>query len=191
MDFKEFISAFLILFSVIDIIGSLPVILGLKEKGFEIESTKASTISLVIMLTFLYLGEQVLHLFGVDVESFAVAGSIILFLLAIEMILGVHLFKEDKKVKKGTIVPVAFPLVAGAGTLTTIISIKARFTDNVIIAAIIVNCIIVFFVLWGSDWLKTRISESFIAVLRKMFGIILLAIAVKLFRDNFHLYIKS
>lgn len=191
MAFKEFLSAFLILFSVIDIIGTFPIIIDLKEKGFEVESSKASFASLVIMLAFLFTGEQVLRLFGVDVESFAVAGSIILFLLAIEMILGVHLFKEDKKTKKGSIVPIAFPLVAGAGTMTTIISIKAKFSDLVIISAIALNCLVVFFVLWGSDWLKTRISPGFIAVLRKMFGIILLATAVKLFRDNFHLYIKT
>lgn len=191
MAFKEFLSAFLILFSVIDIIGTFPIIIDLKEKGFEVESSKASFASLVIMLAFLFTGEQVLRLFGVDVESFAVAGSIILFLLAIEMILGVHLFKEDKKTKKGSIVPIAFPLVAGAGTMTTIISIKAKFSDTVIISAIALNCLLVFFVLWGSDWLKTRISPGFIAVLRKMFGIILLATAVKLFRDNFHLYIKT
>lgn len=191
MAFKDFLSAFLILFSVIDIIGTFPIIIDLKEKGFEVESSKASFASLVIMLAFLFTGEQVLRLFGVDVESFAVAGSIILFLLAIEMILGVHLFKEDKKTKKGSIVPIAFPLVAGAGTMTTIISIKAKFSDVVIISAIALNCLVVFFVLWGSDWLKTRISPGFIAVLRKMFGIILLATAVKLFRDNFHLYIKT
>ncbi|MCB0648266.1 MAG: hypothetical protein KDC49_16465 [Saprospiraceae bacterium] len=112
MAFKDFLSAFLILFSVIDIIGTFPIIIDLKEKGFEVESSKASFASLVIMLAFLFTGEQVLRLFGVDVESFAVAGSIILFLLAIEMILGVHLFKEDKKTKKGSIVPIAFPLVA-------------------------------------------------------------------------------
>lgn len=191
MAFKDFLSAFLILFSVIDIIGTFPIIIDLKEKGFEVESSKASFASLVIMLAFLFTGEQVLRLFGVDVESFAVAGSIILFLLAIEMILGVHLFKEDKKTKKGSIVPIAFPLVAGAGTMTTIISIKAKFSDLVIISAIALNCLVVFFVLWGSDWLKTKISPGFIAVLRKMFGIILLATAVKLFRDNFHLYIKT
>ena len=191
MAFTEFLSAFLILFAVIDIIGTFPIIIDLKEKGFEVESSKASFASLVIMLAFLFTGEQVLRLFGVDVESFAVAGSIILFLLAIEMILGVHLFKEDKKTKKGSIVPIAFPLVAGAGTMTTIISIKAKFSDVVIISAIALNCLVVFFVLWGSDWLKTRISPGFIAVLRKMFGIILLATAVKLFRDNFHLYIKT
>lgn len=191
MAFKDFLSAFLILFSVIDIIGTFPIIIDLKEKGFEVESSKASFASLVIMLAFLFTGEQVLRLFGVDVESFAVAGSIILFLLAIEMILGVHLFKEDKKTKKGSIVPIAFPLVAGAGTMTTIISIKAKFSDVVIISAIALNCLVVFFVLWGSDWLKTKISPGLIAVLRKMFGIILLATAVKLFRDNFHLYIKT
>lgn len=188
---KEILSASLILFSVIDIVGSLPIILDLKDKGFVIEAFKASFASFLIMLAFLFLGVQVLHLFGVDVESFAVAGSIILFLLGMEMILGVHLFKEDRKAKKGTIVPIAFPLVAGAGTMTTIISIKAKFSDTTIIAAIFINCILVYIVLRSSDWLKDKLSTSVIMVLRKMFGIILLAIAVKLFRDNFHLYIKT
>ncbi len=191
LDFKSILSVCLILFSIIDIVGSLPVIIDLKEKGTKIESGKAALASMALMVLFLFLGEQVLKLFGVDVESFAVAGSIILFIIAFEMILGVQLFKEEKKGKKGTIVPIAFPLVAGAGTMTTIISLKAKFDTWTILIGIVVNIIIVYIVLQSSDYLRSKLSPSFINVLRKMFGIILLAIAVKLFRDNFHLYITQ
>jgi multiple antibiotic resistance protein len=191
MDAKNILSVSLILFSVIDIIGSLPIIIDLKEKGNRIESAKAAGVSLVLMVTFLYVGDQVLKLFGVDIPSFAVAGSIILFIISFEMILGITLFKEEKKVKKATIVPVAFPLVAGAGTMTTIISLKAKFDNIEILTGIVINIVLVYMVLKSSDYLKDKLSPSFINVLRKMFGIILLAIAVKLFRDNFHLYIAT
>ena len=191
MDAKNILSVSLILFSVIDIIGSLPIIIDLKEKGNRIESAKAAAVSLVLMVTFLYVGDQVLKLFGVDIPSFAVAGSIILFIISFEMILGITLFKEEKKVKKATIVPVAFPLVAGAGTMPTIISLKAKFDNIEILTGIVINIVLVYIVLKSSDYLKDKLSPSFINVLRKMFGIILLAIAVKLFRDNFHLYIAT
>jgi multiple antibiotic resistance protein len=191
MEFKSILSVSLILFSVIDIVGSLPIIIDLKEKGNKIESGKAALISFCLMIIFLYLGEQVLKLFGVDVQSFAVAGSIILFIISFEMILGVQIFKEEKKVKKATIIPIAFPLVAGAGTMTTIISLKAKYDNLDILTGILINVILVYLVLKSSDYLRTKLSPSFINVLRKMFGIILLAIAVKLFRDNFHLYISN
>ncbi len=191
MDAKNILSVGLILFSVIDIIGSLPIIIYLKEKGNRIESGKAALVSLVLMVIFLYVGDQVLKLFGVDIPSFAVAGSIILFIISFEMILGVTLFKEEKKVKKATIVPIAFPLVAGAGTMTTIISLKAKFNNIEILTGIFINIILVYIVLRSSDFLKDKLSPSFINVLRKMFGIILLAIAVKLFREKFHLYIAT
>lgn len=191
MDAKNILSVGLILFSVIDIIGSLPIIIDLKEKGNRIESGKASLVSMVLMIIFLYVGDQVLKLFGVDIPSFAVAGSIILFIISFEMILGITLFKEEKKVKKATIVPIAFPLVAGAGTMTTIISLKAKFNNVEILTGICINIVLVYIVLKSSDYLKDKLSPSFINVLRKMFGIILLAIAVKLFRENFHLYIAT
>ena len=191
MEFKTLLSVTLILFSVIDIIGSLPVIISLKEKGNKIEAGKASFISMFLMIVFLYIGDQVLKLFGVDVQSFAVAGAIILFFISFEMILGITIFKEEKKTQKATIVPVAFPLVAGAGTMTTILSLKAKFTNIEILLAIIINVILVYITLRSSDYLKQKLSPSFINVLRKMFGVILLAIAVKLFRDNFHLYIST
>jgi multiple antibiotic resistance protein len=191
MDFKNLLSVTLILFSVIDIIGSLPILIDLKDKGNHIESGKAALVSMMLMVVFLFVGEQVLKLFGVDVQSFAVAGSIILFAISFEMILGVKIFKDDKNTKKATIVPIAFPLVAGAGTMTTIISLKAKFSDYEILTGILINIILVYAVLKSVDVLRTKLSPSFINVLRKLFGIILLAIAVKLFRDNFHLYISS
>jgi multiple antibiotic resistance protein len=191
MDIKNLLSVTLILFSVIDIIGSLPIIIDLKEKGNHIEAGKASLVSLVLMVMFLYIGDQVLKLFGVDVQSFAVAGSIILFAISLEMILGVKIFKDDKNMKKATIVPIAFPLVAGAGTMTTIISIKAKFDNWEILTGILINIVLVYVVLKSVDYLRAKLSVSFINVLRKLFGIILLAIAVKLFRDNFHLYISA
>jgi multiple antibiotic resistance protein len=191
MDFKSILSVCLILFSIIDIVGSLPVIIDLKEKGTKIESGKAALASLFLMVIFLFLGEQVLKLFGVDVESFAVAGSIILFIIAFEMILGVEIFKHEETAAKGTLVPIAFPLVAGAGTMTTIISLKAKFETVEILIGIVVNILLVYIVLRSSDYLRSKLSPGFINVLRKMFGIILLAIAVKLFRDNFHLYITN
>ncbi len=191
MDIRNLLSVSLILFSVIDIIGSLPIIIDLKEKGNHIEAGKASVVSLVLMIVFLYVGDQVLKLFGVDVQSFAVAGSIILFAISLEMILGVKIFKDDKNMKKATIVPIAFPLVAGAGTMTTIISLKAKFDNLEILTGIMINIVLVYIVLRSVDFLRTKLSVSFINVLRKLFGIILLAIAVKLFRDNFHLYISA
>lgn len=191
MDFKNLLSVSLILFSVIDIIGSLPILIDLKDKGNHIESGKAAIVSMLLMIVFLLVGEQVLKLFGVDVQSFAVAGSIILFAISFEMILGVKIFKDDKNTKKATIVPIAFPLVAGAGTMTTIISLKAKFSDYEILTGIFINILLVYAVLKSVDVLRTKLSPSFINVLRKLFGIILLAIAVKLFRDNFHLYISA
>jgi multiple antibiotic resistance protein len=190
MNFKELLSVCLILFSIIDIVGSLPIILNLKEKGVKIESGKASLASLGLMISFLFLGDQILKLFGVDVQSFAVAGAIILFIISFEMILGVQIFKNDKKTNKGTIVPIAFPLVAGAGTMTTIISLKAKYATELILSGILINIVIVYIVLKSSDYLKEKLSPSFINVIHKAFGIILLAIAVKLFRENFHLYIS-
>ena len=193
MDIKSIVSVSLILFSVIDIIGILPIIIDLKEKGKLIEPGKVSIISLAIMVGFLFVGELILNLFGVDIQSFAVAGAIIMFLIGIEMVLGVDLFKEDrenKQSRKVSVVPVAFPLIAGAGTMTTIISLKARYNDYSIVTGIVVNIIIVFLVLYFSDYIKSRLKPSMVIVLRKVFGIILLAISVKLFRDNFHLLIK-
>lgn len=193
MELRDVVSVTLILFSVIDIIGILPIIIDLKDKGKLVEPGKVSIISFAIMVAFLFVGELILNLFGVDIQSFAVAGAIIMFLIGLEMVLGVDLFKEDKENKqsrKVSVVPVAFPLIAGAGTMTTIISLKAKFNDSSIVTGIFINILIVFVVLYFSDHLKSRLKPSIVIVLRKVFGIILLAIAVKLFRDNFHLLIK-
>ena len=174
----------------IDILGSIPIIIDLKGKGFEIKSAKASLIALLIMSTFLYVGENLLSLFGVDLQSFAVAGAIILFFIGLEMILGITLFREDPESKSGTLVPIAFPLIAGAGSMTTIISLRSKFDVIDIQIAIIINIILVYVVLKSSGWIKDKIGPGGAQVLRKVFGIILLAIAVKLFQENFHLIIR-
>jgi multiple antibiotic resistance protein len=188
---KDLISVSLILFSVIDIIGSIPLIIDMKKRGVKIESAKASVIAMVLMLLFLLTGRHLLGLFGVDVESFAVAGSIIIFLLGIEMVLGITLFRDDHlEEKTGTIVPIAFPLLAGAGTMTTILTLKAKYAPIDIALGIVLNTLIVFLVLRSSDWISKKLGESGANVLRKVFGIILLAIAIKIFRENFHLMTK-
>lgn len=190
MNLKDIFSITLVLFSVIDIVGSIPIIIDLKEKGFKIESGKASIIALIIMAVFLYIGEAILHLFGVDSQSFAVAGSIILFFIGIEMILGITLFRDHPESKSGTLVPLTFPLIAGAGTMTTIISLSAKYDNINILVGIVINIALVYGVLKSSSWIKSKIGAGGAAVLRKVFGIILLAIAVKMFKENFHLIIK-
>jgi len=189
MNIQNVLSVGLILFSVIDILGNIPVIIDLKKKGVVVDSMKAAIASLALMIGFLFAGEGILKVFGVDVQSFAVAGSVILFFLGLEMILGVHFFKESQGMNTGTIVPIAFPLIAGAGTMTTIISLKSKYENLEILAAIFLNIVIVFGVLHFSDWIKDKLGDGGTAVLRKVFGIILLAIAIKLFKENFHLVI--
>jgi len=183
LDLLEIFNSTLILFSVIDIFGSIPIILDLRQKVGHIESEKATLVSLVIMIAFLFLGKLILNMFGVDVASFAIAGSIIMFLLAIEMILGVTLFK-DVAPNTASIVPIAFPLIAGAGTLTTLISIKAEYGNINIIIGIILNLALVYWVLKKTQWIERKIGSNGILILRKVFGIILLTIAVKLFKSN-------
>lgn len=186
MNFKEIISVTLILFSVIDVIGSLPVIIDLRTKVGKIESEKATLASGLLMILFLFLGESILQLFGVDVSSFAVAGALIIFLLGLEMILGRNIFKSEVTAGGAAhIVPLAFPLIAGAGTLTTILSLKAEYQTINIIVGILLNLILIYAVLRASGWLETRIGPGGLDVLRKIFGIILLAIAIKLFKNNF------
>ena len=189
MNIQNVFSVGLILFSVIDILGNIPVIIDLKKKGVVVDSMKAAIASLALMIGFLYAGEGILKVFGVDVQSFAVAGSVILFFLGLEMILGMHFFKESQGMNTGTIVPIAFPLIAGAGTMTTIISLKSRYDNIEILLAIFLNIVIVFGVLHFSDWIKDKLGDGGTAVLRKVFGIILLAISIKLFKENFHLVI--
>ena len=183
LNFKEIITATLILFAVIDIVGSIPIIIDLRKKVGHIESEKASFVAIVIMILFLFIGNQILHLIGIDVNSFAVAGAFILLFLAFEMVLGVQLFKDDSP-KTASVVPLAFPLIAGAGTMTTILSLKAEYQTVNIIIAIMINMIFVYAVLKSSKKIEGFFGEGGIAIIRKVFGIILLAIAVKLFTTN-------
>ena len=176
----------MILFAVIDIIGNIPLILVLRQKFKIIESEKASIISLSIMILFLYLGEVLLNLLGVDIHSFAIAGSIIILFIAMEMILGIRIYRDDNP-KTASIVPIAFPLIAGPGTLTTLISIKSEIEDVNIILAIIINMILVYIVLKSSEKIEKILGIQGINVLRKIFGIILLAIGIKLFTTNIKL----
>lgn len=182
-DFKEIFTAGMILFAVIDIIGSIPIIVNLRQKAGHIQSEKASIVSALLMIVFLFVGESILNLIGIDVNSFAVAGALILFFLAIEMILGIQLYKDDAP-ETAAIVPLAFPLIAGAGTMTTILSLKSEYETPNIIAAIIFNIVIVYFVLKSSKKIEKILGNQGISVARKIFGVILLAIAVKLFVTN-------
>jgi len=183
LNFKEIVTATMVLFAVIDIVGSIPIIIDLRQKVGHIQSEKASIVAMFIMILFLFLGVQILNLIGIDVYSFAVAGSFVIFFLAIEMILGVQLYKEESP-KTASVVPLAFPLIAGAGTMTTILSLKAEFQTVNIIVAIVINIIFVYIVLKSSAKIERLIGEGGINVVRKIFGVILLAIAVKLFASN-------
>ena len=185
-DVKEFISSTMILFAIIDVVGNIPLIVLLREKYKVIESEKASLVSLIIMIVFLFVGEILLNLLGVDINSFAVAGSIIILFLAAEMILGVKLYK-DSNPKTASIVPIAFPLIAGPGTLTTLISIKSEYNDMNIILAIILNMILVYIVIKSSEKIQKILGTQGNNILRKVFGIILLAIGIKLFTTNIKL----
>jgi multiple antibiotic resistance protein len=185
MDLKEIFSVSLILFSVIDIIGSVPFIILIKKREGRIYAEKATLISAVLMVGFLYLGLSILKLFGLDVASFAVAGAIVIFIVAMEMILGITLIKDDPEAKgSGSIVPLAFPLIAGAGTLTTILSLRAVYEETNVLIGILLNLVFVYMVLRSASWLERVIGNSGFAVLRRVFGVILLAIAVKIFKNN-------
>ena len=186
MQFKEIISVTLILFSVIDIMGNLPIVISFKEQGKKIDPGKATIVAGLLMIIFLLGGESILGLFGVDVQSFAIAGAIIIFIIGMEMVLGITLFKESEDESSNTsVVPLAFPLIAGAGTLTTILSLKAEFQSVNIGAGILMNLLIVYIVLRSSSFIQKKIGKGGAAILRKVFGIILLAIAIKLFKANF------
>jgi multiple antibiotic resistance protein len=184
-DLKEIFSVTLILFSVIDILGSIPFIILIRKREGRIHAEKATIISALLMICFLYLGQSILQLFGLDVASFAVAGAIVIFIVAIEMILGITLIKDDPDAHgSGSIVPLAFPLIAGAGTLTTILSLRAVYEEINILIGIVVNLVFIYAVLRSSRWLERVIGPSGFAVLRRVFGVILLAIAVKIFKSN-------
>ena len=181
---KAIFSVTLILFSVIDILGSLPVVINLKQQGSRIHAGRATLIAGLIMVLFLFYGTTLLGLFGIDIQSFALAGSLIIFIIGLEMLLGVRLFREETHGGSGTIVPIAFPIIAGAGTLTTIISLKAEFDTVSIVVGIVLNLLVVFIVLRSTGWIATRLGEQGLTTLRKVFGIILIAIAFKLFTAN-------
>jgi multiple antibiotic resistance protein len=183
---KQIITITFTLFAVIDIIGSIPVLISMKEKMGGIQASKATIASGFLMILFLLVGEPFLGLMGVDVHSFAVAGSIVIFVIGLEMILGIELFKPDKDdVKAGSVVPIAFPLIAGSGTLTTIMSLKANFAFYNILFGILINLVCIFVVIHSLDFIERMIGKAGLMVIRKFFGVILLAIAIKLFKSNF------
>jgi len=186
---KEILTATMILFAVIDIVGSLPIIISLREKAGHIQSGMASIIAAILMISFLFVGEQILSLIGINVNEFAVAGSLILFFLALEMILGITLFKEDEdsSPKLASVFPLAFPLLAGPGSLTTLLSLRSEYDIQNIIIAIIINIIFIYIVLKTSGKIQRVIGKNGIIIIRKIFGVILLAIAVKLFTTNIQL----
>lgn len=182
-DILEVLAAFMVLFAIIDIFGSIPIILDIKSKSGEVGSGPATLVAFVILIAFFFAGDPLLGLFGVDISSFAIAGSIVILLLGIEMVLGIELFKHDSP-GGGTIVPIAFPLVAGAGSITTLISLRAEYETINIIIALVLNMLVVYIVLKLTSRFERLLGPAGIHILRKMFGIILLAIAVKLFISN-------
>ncbi|MDA7693930.1 MarC family protein [Flavobacteriaceae bacterium] len=180
---KEILTASVILFAVIDIIGNIPLVISLREKVGHIQSEKASLIAAVIMIGFLFLGEEILKLIGIDINSFAVAGSLVILFLALEMILGVNLFRDEAP-ETASIVPLAFPMIAGAGTMTSLLSLRAEYHVLNIIIAILINILFVYIILKSSKFIGKKLGKSGINIIRKVFGVILLAIAVKLFTTN-------
>ncbi len=183
LDFKEIATVGMVLFAVIDIVGTVPIVVDLRTKHGHIESEKASIVAGLIMIVFLFAGEEFLKLIGIDVNSFAVAGSFVLFFLALEMILGIRIYR-DEEASSASIVPIAFPLIAGAGTMTTLLSLKAQYATENIVVAIILNIIVVYGVLKSSAKIEKMLGKNGLGVIRKTFGIVLLAIAVKLFAGN-------
>ena len=187
---KEVMTSFMVLFAVIDIIGSIPVIVGLKKKFGRIEAEKTTLVAGAIMIAFLFIGDKILKFIGVDVNSFAIAGAFVIFIIAVEMILGIEINKPGKATS-ASIVPIAFPLIAGSGSLTTILSLRSGFHDINIILGIILNILLIYVVLRSANWLEEKLGEGALQVLQKIFGIILLAISIKLFTVNFAQLIQS
>lgn len=189
---REFLSAFIVLFAIIDIIGTTPVVINLRKKGKIVSAGRASITALIMFVGFFYVGEAFLKLFGLDISSFAIAGSIILFVLALEMILDIQLFKDSPDLPKdATITPVVFPLIVGAGSMTTLLSIRSQFSDINILLSIVANIVVVFIVLKMAKNFDKFISPGVIYILQKLFGIILLAISVKLFMTNLSSFFHS
>lgn len=189
-NFKEIFTAFMVLFAVIDIVGNIPIVIDLRKKVGHIQSEKASVIAGVIMVVFLFLGKSLLNLIGIDVNSFAVAGAFIIFFIALEMVLGITLYKhDDHSAMTASVFPLAFPLIAGPGSLTTLLSLRAEFNLENIIVAVFLNVILIYVVLKTSSKIERVIGQNGILIIRKVFGVILLAIAVKLFATNFKMLI--
>ncbi|UEG51037.1 MarC family protein [Ferruginibacter lapsinanis] len=182
---KEILTVSFTLFAVIDVVGSVPILVSLREKmGGVIKSAQATVVSGSLMILFLFVGQEFLKILGVDVKSFAVAGSIVIFILGLEMVLGIEFFKPDSNAKTGSVVPIAFPLIAGSGTLTTVMSLKANYEDVNILIGILINCIVIYLVLKSLRWIEKFLGPNGMSVIRKFFGVILLAIAVKIFGSN-------
>ena len=190
LNFREIFSSFMVLFAVIDITGSLPIIIDLKQKHGKIDALKAASFALGIMLMFFFIGEPLLGIFGVDIYSFAIAGSLVVFFVGLEMVLGIDFFKGTTPAGV-SIVPIAFPLVAGAGAITSMLSIKAEYHAANILIALVLNMVVVYIVIRAAEWLEKLIGKAGIMILRKFFGIILLAIAIKLFLTNTGIHITA
>ena len=190
-NFQELISAFIVLFAVIDIIGAIPIILDLKQRGRNVNANKATGISFALLIGFFYAGDMLLKLFQVDIASFAIAGSFVLFLMALEMILDIEIFKNQGPIKEATLVPLVFPLLAGAGSFTTLLSLRAEYAPLNIVIALVLNMIWVYIVLKLTDKVEHMLGKGGIYRLRKFFGIILLAIAARLFTANITLLINQ
>jgi len=190
-DIQQTVSAFIVLFAVIDIIGSVPIIINLKERQQRVDPTRAALLSFLLLLGFFYAGDILLRLFHVDIESFAVAGAIVIFLMALEMLLDVEIFKNQGPIKDATLVPLVFPLLAGAGSFTTLLSLRAEYASINIIIALVLNMVCVFVVLGMTDRVERALGKGGIYIIRKFFGIILIAIAVRLFTTNVKLLFGS
>jgi len=184
IEFKELLTVTFTLFAIIDIVGSIPILISIKEKVGGINELRATLISGVLMISFLYAGEAFLNILGLDVKSFAVGGSIVIFILGLEMVLGLEFFKSEKDIKAATIVPIAFPLIAGSGTLTTVMSLKANYGPVTLLIAILINLIIIYAVLKSLSYIARLLGTAGLIAVRKFFGVILLAIAVKIFATN-------
>lgn len=182
-DFNQILSTSMILFAIIDILGSIPIIISLRKKAGHIQSEKATIVATAIMILFLFGGKSILSVIGVDVQSFAIAGSLVIFFIAMEMVLGIHFFRDEAP-ETVSIVPLAFPLIAGAGSLTTLLSLKTEYRTENILIGILLNMFFVYFVLKNTSRLEKMLGKTGLNVLRKSFGVILLAIAIKLFRTN-------
>jgi multiple antibiotic resistance protein len=184
IEISQIVTVTFTLFAVIDMLGSIPLLIGLKKKMGDISAVQATLVSGILMLLFFFIGEQVLNFMGLDIHSFAIAGSIVIFILGLEMVLGHEIFRTDKADKSGNVVPIAFPIIAGSGTLTTIMSLKASYHAYNILIAICINLIFIFITLRSLNLLERLLGPSGILMVRKFFGVILLAIAIKIFRNN-------